>query len=118
MKNQTLSVDEHLLDELVTGNLHGDRYRQLLHSLEARPHLWRNCAIAFLKEQALTQDLKALAQGDIDWSRAANKSLPAIAEDDRVTPRTGFAFNFGQPAWLQRLAAVAAMLVCRSLAVN
>lgn len=68
MSNLNVKLDARILDELVSGNLHGEQYRSVLLALEANPQWWRPCALAFLEEQALTQDLKSLMKGNIDWS--------------------------------------------------
>ncbi len=78
-----IKIDDRLLDELVAGELRGEAYRQTLVAIDAQPHLWRNCALAFLREQAIQQELRALAKGDVDWSGGKSKSL---AESDLATP--------------------------------
>lgn len=68
MSNLNGKIDEGLLDDLVSGNLRGEQYRSVLLALEAHPQGWRQCALAFLEEQALTQELKSLMKGNLDWS--------------------------------------------------
>lgn len=68
MKDSRPKIDELTIDELVSGQLTGDRYRAVLRALDAEPTKWRDCALAFLEEQALRNELRALAQGTIDWS--------------------------------------------------
>ncbi len=68
MSNLNVKLDARTLDELVSGNLHGEQYRSVLLALEANPQWWRSCALAFLEEQALTQELRSLMKGNIDWS--------------------------------------------------
>jgi hypothetical protein len=68
MKDSRPKIDELMIDELVSGQLTGDRYRAVLRALDAEPAKWRDCALAFLEEQALRTELRALAQGTIDWS--------------------------------------------------
>jgi hypothetical protein len=67
-KNDTLLLDELLIDELVAGQLTGERYRAVLRAIDAQPSKWRDCALAFLEEHALRSELRAMAQGTIDWS--------------------------------------------------
>jgi hypothetical protein len=68
MNNLKEKIDECLLDDLVSGHLRGEQYRSALLALEAHPQGWRQCALAFLEEQALTQELKSLMKGSVDWS--------------------------------------------------
>ena len=68
MKDSQLIVDENLIDSLVSGQLTGEQYRAALRALDAKPAKWRDCALAFLEEQALQTELRALAQGDINWT--------------------------------------------------
>ena len=68
MKDSRPKIDERVIDELVSGQLTGERYRAALRALDAEPAKWRDCALAFLEEQALRSELRALAQGTIDWS--------------------------------------------------
>ncbi len=64
------SISDELLDELATGTLTGERYRNLLAALESQPARWRDCALVFLREQALSKELKSLARGNVDWNGA------------------------------------------------
>lgn len=64
MHTPNLIIDEQLLDELVSGSLSKEQYRQVLLALEANPAKWRDCALAFLQEQALEEDLAGLAKYD------------------------------------------------------
>ena len=111
MSEFNLQIDDQTLDELVTGSLHGERYRSVLQALEARPHLWRKCAIAFLQEQALTQDLKALSQGDIDWTSELRNSVGKAATQ-RVLQEKPARPSLEKHAKLwHRIGALAALLV-------
>jgi anti-sigma factor RsiW len=80
-KTDTLVIDELLIDELVAGELKGERYREVVRALDAQPAKWRDCALAFLEEQALRNELRSLAQGTIDWSTDATseKTEPTVA---------------------------------------
>ncbi len=84
MKDSRLKIDEHLIDELVSGQLTGERYRSVLRALDAEPTRWRDCALAFLEEQALRNELRAMAQGTIDWSLNAAKDSSATLADKLV----------------------------------
>lgn len=72
-----MSISEQALDQLVAGALSDDGYRSLLLALEAQPARWRDCALAFLREQALEIELKSLAAGDIDWQTSSMAVKPA-----------------------------------------
>ncbi len=61
-------IDEFVIDELVAGNLHGERYRQVIRALDQQEDGWKDLAVAFLQEQALTRDLSLLASEDAAWS--------------------------------------------------
>lgn len=76
-------VDALLIDELVSGQLTGERYRATLRALDAEPAKWRDCALAFLEEQALRNDLRILAQGTINWSE---EERTGVAGDLSVEP--------------------------------
>ncbi len=60
-------LDEQTLEDLVAGQLTGERYRAVLRALDADPKLWRECALAFLEDQALRTELRELAKGTIEW---------------------------------------------------
>ncbi|GIX00885.1 MAG: hypothetical protein KatS3mg111_4217 [Pirellulaceae bacterium] len=63
------------IDALVLGELRDASYRQMLEWLEAHPEFWRDCALAFLEEQALAQELQAIAALQQDATK------PTITED-------------------------------------
>lgn len=127
-----IKIDDRLLDELVAGELRGESYRQTLVAIDAQPHLWRKCALAFLREQAIQQELRALAVGDVDWSGGKSKSLaesvltttgqvavsaalhqrPATtAASSVVTPSTLLWSDEGRKVLAQRFATLAALLL-------
>lgn len=62
-----MSISDEALDQLVAGSLSQDDYRRLLLALESEPARWRDCALAFLCEQALETDFKSIASADVDW---------------------------------------------------
>lgn len=45
-------------DRVVDDELSPSERRELLAQLEARPELWRGCALAFLEAQALRRELR------------------------------------------------------------
>lgn len=110
MNESKLQIDDEILDELVSGNLRGERYRRVLQALEARPHLWRKCAIAFLQEQALTQDLKALSTGDIDWSSELRNSVDKATTQQLLSRSPQPTLKNYAVLW-QRIGALAALLI-------
>lgn len=58
------------IDQLVCGSLRGAAYREALQWLDANPHYWRDCALAFLQEQAIEQELQAMAHESLDCHRS------------------------------------------------
>ncbi len=76
MKDMNLVINKQVIDDLVTGQLAGEQYRRVLLAIEADPGKWRDCAIAFLAEQALHSDLSALARTESqNWSFAEPRLL-------------------------------------------
>ena len=71
MKNepQKSDVDWQELDRLVDGCLSRDEYRALLAELDAHPAGWRQCALAFLEQQALTRELGSLQNIGLDVAK-------------------------------------------------
>lgn len=131
MKNDVRDfADGFWLDELVAGNLQGDQYRKALQALDAQPQRWRDCALAFLEEQALAQELQALAQGNVGWSDAADVDMSSLSQE----PARGFSLasplddtraalpgshvsatselrQASRMRWMQRLTSLAALLL-------
>ena len=109
-----IEINDQVLDDLVSGELRGDEYRQVLLAMEARPQMWRACALAFLREQAIQQDLRRLAEGDVDWNdMLTHPNRPAVAAG-AVAPRTASASDWGlgsNKTLLQRFAVLAALLL-------
>jgi hypothetical protein len=69
MKPREVTPD--VLDQLVSGTLSAEAYREVIQALDAQPTLWRTCALAFLEEQALKHELRAIAREDHIWDAAA-----------------------------------------------
>jgi len=67
MRSDDPTVDEQSIDDLVAGQLTRERYREVIRALDAEPSKWRDCALAFLEDQALRAELRELAKGTIDW---------------------------------------------------
>ena len=62
-RKQAMIVDEARFDLLVDGELTAAEYQALLARLDARPVLWRNCALAFLEAQAWRSEMTAIRKG-------------------------------------------------------
>ncbi len=67
MRKNHPTVDEQSIDDLVAGQLSRERYREVICALNADPRKWRDCALAFLEDQALRAELRELAKGTINW---------------------------------------------------
>lgn len=81
-------INDEVVDALVCGELSGDAYRQAIQQLDAYPDRWRDCALAFLREQALTQTMRQLAGQSVNWQNvdflAENFSFENGASDHRA----------------------------------
>lgn len=95
MKKVELSttVDDEMLERLVDGQLSGDRYRAVLRALDESSDGWRKCAIAFLQEQALTQELRSLSHSGFrlnseapatESGRGMSSESPRLAQPEIV----------------------------------
>ncbi len=84
MKDGDLVIDEVVLDELVSGQLSGQRYREVLKALDRNPEQWRACALAFLEDQALRSELRELAKAPRKWTSDEDSATtaPANATDN------------------------------------
>lgn len=79
-------VDEKMMDALVCGELTGEDYRQTIRQIEANPELWRDCGLAFLREQAVTQAMRQMATQDRLW-QPETPSLPeSLSESPSESP--------------------------------
>ena len=54
------------LERLVDGQLDGEQYRRLLARISKHPDGWRRCAMAFLENQALESELRAIGHDPDD----------------------------------------------------
>ncbi len=76
-------IDETELDLLVDGELDESKRRELLTRLEAAPHGWRRCALAFLEAQCLRESFaEALAEA----VPPAPVSKPTPSQPDPIDP--------------------------------
>lgn len=113
-----MQINEQVLDELVSGTLTPERYRSVLQALESHPSQWRDCALAFLQEQAFAVELRELTRNDIDWGQSPKatevpdapsvKTLGALAASpSSLTTSPRSAGPFGTVQWV----ALAALLL-------
>ena len=116
MKNSQSNIGEHLIDDLVSGQLTGEQYRAALLALEAEPAKWRDCALAFLEEQALRSELRALAQGTINWSKDSSIESVAsvVAKPSQLDNKITFLSTASHPSasgFARKLSTAALLLV-------
>ena len=121
MTEPKLKIDELIIDELVCGNLEGDRYREVLRALDAQPERWRECALAFLQEQAIAKEMKAMAK--VGFATAdSNESEPTISTSDAALSgvrlsrsdallHTEADRSFSRLQWMHRMTSIAALLL-------
>ncbi len=68
------------IDLLVDGSLHGDQYRKMIQRLDATPGAWKQCALTFLEQQALAQELGAMLDPANEFVADAPAHLNPTAE--------------------------------------
>lgn len=110
MSNSQTQIDELVLDELVSGNLRGEEYREVLRELDKQPDRWRDCALAFLEHQAFQQDLSALAGSRTPWELETEEAL-----EDTVSLAAPMSDSQRKSAsrleWMHRFTSIAALLL-------
>lgn len=79
-------IDDFELDELVSGNLEGDKYRRAIAQIDQEPEGWKRCALAFLEEQAFRKELGELASSDEIWNTAEQSELVSRSPEPSTTP--------------------------------
>lgn len=68
MNNSLPTADlEETIEQLVDGELRGQRYGDAIRAIDKAEDGWRRCALAFLQEQALKQEMLKLVQSG--WSK-------------------------------------------------
>ncbi|MCA9126511.1 MAG: hypothetical protein KDB22_05475, partial [Planctomycetales bacterium] len=82
-----IQIDDSTLDELVCGGLSRQRYCEILLALEAEPGRWRDCALAFLQEQAIAEEVAALGRRDVNW----HSSTTPTSHTGSLSHRAGIA---------------------------
>lgn len=82
------SVDSFVWQRLVDDRLDEEQYRELLVTMESKPALWRECALAFLEEQALRKSLAELRRGLGTSPSAVTKSEAKPTERSTIGVRT------------------------------
>ncbi len=103
-------VNSELIDQLVCGSLSGAEYRRAILALESDPQRWRDCALAFLQEQAIALELQQLSQSSVQWevrpsSTPAQTLVATVISDRSAAKRTK---DFG---WVYKLGTLAALLM-------
>lgn len=114
MNHSKTQIDDAILDDLACGNLSGEQYQQVLKALEAQPERWRDCALAFLQEQAWAQDLSGLAQTGFESpvagaARPKYSDAPVVERKPEPT-QPGLRVNTNLQ-WMHRMTSLAAMLL-------
>jgi len=115
------------IDQLVCGTLRGSAYREALLWLDADAKRWRACALAFLQEQAIEQDLRQVAAESLDWHSDRMPPIGDLGTEDLGTigdlgtddlgtigdfaPSSASRSNSGHPKKAMKLAGLAAMLL-------
>lgn len=79
------SVDSLAWQRMVEDRLSDEQYRELLLAMEATPLLWRDCALAFLEEQALKKSFVRLRSG---WEVAGSADSDVL--NAGLSPNAGF----------------------------
>src|SRR5689334_18008262 len=79
---------ERRLGRLVDGELSPEEYRTLLVSLEEEPGGWRQCAMAFLEAQALSQELSQVLHSP-DESASARASADTVSRATATWDKAG-----------------------------
>lgn len=95
MSERPMQVDDRMIEDLVDGNLVGEQYRTALRALDSQPERWRDCALAFLEEQALRQELRAMAQSGVAWSGRTVEANSSRRDLETVAVERKFAFAQG-----------------------
>lgn len=103
-------VNDELLDQLVCGTLRGPEYRKAILALEAQPDRWRDCALAFLQEQAIAQELTQLANSNVNWERASQSSQGGTTVASFQVSKSPERSS-KQLSWIYKLSSLAAMLL-------
>jgi hypothetical protein len=79
-------IDDFELDELVSGGLDGDEYRQALSRINEDPEGWKRCAVAFLEDQAFRKELGQLASSDEIWKSVESGSTSHQSPEPSSSP--------------------------------
>lgn len=111
-----VKIEENILHELVAGNLHGEQYRRVLKAIDSHPDGWKDCALAFLHEQALTRELKALATDDEIWNESRHSDTVNHTPQHRTRSSQAVApastsSQLGRLNLLSRITSIAALLL-------
>lgn len=109
-RNASLEVR---FDRLVDGELSPEEYRALVASLDDEPGGWRDCALAFLEQQALAGELGSIRQSlDLREPDAGGSATQPGGPSDLTPPRRSSPRDLGT-----MLAIAASFLVAFALGV-
>ncbi len=108
MPNYEDKINNQLLDRLVDGELSDADYRITLHRLDEAPDGWRRCAMSFLEQQALRQELQQLLNNqtrlnpleDCDLDKASLSEVEGADELHFAATRHDWERWFRQP-WVR-----------------
>ncbi len=127
------SVDSLTWQRMVEDRLSDEQYRELLLAMEANPTLWRECALAFLEEQALKKSFAGLrccpksappgiqaASTPVAWTQVAAKDVDSTKIVRRPTGAADIDLGWGKVHWqvVVPILAVAAGVVFSFSAFN
>ena len=98
------------LDELVAGTLPKNEYHRVLRHLEANPELWRDCALAFLEEQALEQELQSLMQSNVNLT-SIEKPIAAETIEPASKLTAEQVQKRARLEWMHKFTSIAALLL-------
>ena len=77
------SLNDIILDQLVDGELQGERYQEVLQKIEQSEDGWKRCALAFLEAQAWQRDLGAFG-GSFDLEQLTDTESETAAVETEV----------------------------------
>lgn len=105
-------VNEELIDSLVCGTLAGAEYRKAILALESDPQKWRDCALAFLQEQAISQELDQLSQSNVSWQKSQpDPTALSVVTNRQLIAREQKLASQKDNGWFYKLGTLAALLL-------
>ncbi|MCA9194700.1 MAG: hypothetical protein KDB03_23175 [Planctomycetales bacterium] len=88
------------MDALVSGELSPAQYRTAIVSMDRQPFLWRACALAFLEDQAIRQELHELARNGQPWEEMEIDREPLPSRAATIEESSGMA-SYVEPNQLE-----------------